>query len=144
MGDVVDDIMSLWQRLPEGEEEARSAFGRLYAPRVVVNGAELNLDDLVARARAMQSALSEVRHELLERVEVADKVVVAFKLHGRHTGPLRTSIGDVPATGKEVTIQGMDVLTFSGGRITEITIFHADQFPRLGLPEHLPADGVDR
>jgi predicted ester cyclase len=130
MGDVVDDIMALWQGLPDGEEEARSAFARLYASRVMVNGAELTLDDLVARARAMQSALSDVSHELLERVEVADKLVVAFKLHGRHTGPLRTSIGDVPATGKEVTIQGMDVLTFTGGRITKITVL-ADELGML-------------
>jgi RNA polymerase sigma-70 factor (ECF subfamily) len=37
----------------------------------------------------------------------------------------------------------IDVLRISGGRITEIVIFHADQFPRLGLPEKLPADGVE-
>jgi RNA polymerase sigma-70 factor (ECF subfamily) len=31
----------------------------------------------------------------------------------------------------------------SGGAITEIVIFHDDQFPRLGLPERLPADGTE-
>ena len=36
----------------------------------------------------------------------------------------------------------IDVLRISGGAITEITIFHRDQFPRLGLPESLPADAV--
>lgn len=34
----------------------------------------------------------------------------------------------------------LDVLRVSGGVITEIVTFHADQFPRLGLPERLPAD----
>ncbi|WP_235537325.1 RNA polymerase subunit sigma-70 [Nocardioides sp. Soil805] len=38
----------------------------------------------------------------------------------------------------------LDVLRISGGKVTEVTIFHADQFPRLGLPERLPADGTDR
>ncbi|KQW53697.1 RNA polymerase subunit sigma-70 [Nocardioides sp. Root1257] len=33
----------------------------------------------------------------------------------------------------------IDVLRISGGAITEVVIFHADQFPRLGLPERLPA-----
>ena len=28
-------------------------------------------------------------------------------------------------------------------RITEITTFHDGQFPRLGLPERLPADGTE-
>ena len=33
----------------------------------------------------------------------------------------------------------IDVLRVSGGAVAEVTIFHADQFPRLGLPERLPA-----
>jgi RNA polymerase sigma-70 factor (ECF subfamily) len=33
----------------------------------------------------------------------------------------------------------IDVLRASGGKITEIVTFHADQFPRLGLPEQVPA-----
>lgn len=38
----------------------------------------------------------------------------------------------------------IDVLRITGGTITEITTFHDDQFPRLGLPEGLPADGGER
>lgn len=34
----------------------------------------------------------------------------------------------------------VDVVRFEGGRITGITTFHDDQFPRLGLPERLPED----
>ncbi len=34
----------------------------------------------------------------------------------------------------------IDVLRISGGAVTEIVIFHDDQFPLLGLPERLPAD----
>jgi RNA polymerase sigma-70 factor (TIGR02960 family) len=37
----------------------------------------------------------------------------------------------------------IDVLRVTGGAISEIVIFHADQFPRLGLPERLPADGTE-
>ncbi|MBO0844623.1 MAG: RNA polymerase subunit sigma-70 [Nocardioides sp.] len=36
----------------------------------------------------------------------------------------------------------IDVLRVTGGAITEIIIFHNDQYPRLGLPERLPADGT--
>lgn len=36
----------------------------------------------------------------------------------------------------------VDALRITGGAITEIVTFHADQFPRLGLPERLPADGT--
>ncbi|MGW5637978.1 RNA polymerase subunit sigma-70 [Streptomyces sp. NPDC003832] len=34
----------------------------------------------------------------------------------------------------------IDVLRIAGGAIAEITTFHADRFPRLGLPESLPAE----
>jgi RNA polymerase sigma-70 factor (ECF subfamily) len=37
----------------------------------------------------------------------------------------------------------IDVLRVTGGAITEIVTFHADRFPRLGLPERLPADGTE-
>jgi RNA polymerase sigma-70 factor (TIGR02960 family) len=36
----------------------------------------------------------------------------------------------------------IDVLRVTDGAITEVVIFHADQFPRLGLPERLPAGGA--
>jgi RNA polymerase sigma-70 factor (TIGR02960 family) len=37
----------------------------------------------------------------------------------------------------------IDVLRITGGAITEIFTFHADRFPRLGLPESLPAAGTE-
>jgi RNA polymerase sigma-70 factor (ECF subfamily) len=37
----------------------------------------------------------------------------------------------------------IDVLRITGGAITEIVTFHADRFPRLGMPERLPADGTE-
>ena len=36
----------------------------------------------------------------------------------------------------------LDVLRVTDGSITEIVTFHDDQFPRLGLPERLPADAA--
>jgi hypothetical protein len=122
MADVVDAIMALWERPVDDDEEARAAFAEVYADRIVVNGAEMTLDELVVRARALQAGLSDVSHELLERVEAGDKLVIAFTLSGRHTGPLPTSIGAVPASGTDVSIRGMDVLTFTDGRISAITV----------------------
>ncbi|WP_405432640.1 RNA polymerase subunit sigma-70 [Micromonospora sp. NBC_00617] len=36
----------------------------------------------------------------------------------------------------------IDVLRVTGGAVAEIVIFHDDQFPRLGLPQRLPAGGA--
>lgn len=37
----------------------------------------------------------------------------------------------------------IDVLRITGGAIAEIIAFHSDQFPRLGLPQRLPAHGTE-
>jgi RNA polymerase sigma-70 factor (ECF subfamily) len=37
----------------------------------------------------------------------------------------------------------LDVLRLAGGAVAEITTFHADRFPSLGLPASLPADGSE-
>ena len=37
----------------------------------------------------------------------------------------------------------IDVLRVTGGAVSEIVTFHNDHFPRLGLPERLPANGTD-
>jgi RNA polymerase sigma-70 factor (ECF subfamily) len=37
----------------------------------------------------------------------------------------------------------LDVLRVDGGRISEIITFHADQFPRLGLPDRFPPNGTE-
>jgi RNA polymerase sigma-70 factor (ECF subfamily) len=37
----------------------------------------------------------------------------------------------------------VDVLRVTGGAVSEIFTFHDDQFPRLGLPKALPADGTE-
>jgi RNA polymerase sigma-70 factor (ECF subfamily) len=37
----------------------------------------------------------------------------------------------------------LDVLRVADGAISEIVTFHADQFPRFGLPERLPAEGAE-
>jgi RNA polymerase sigma-70 factor (TIGR02960 family) len=38
----------------------------------------------------------------------------------------------------------IDVLRVTGGTVTEVTIFDADRFSSLGLPERLPGEGDDR
>ena len=65
-------------------------------------------------------------------------------------GPLRTvatAVNRQPAFGAYLWHEQagaylpltVDVLRVSGGAVTEVTIFHADQFPRLGLPARVEA-----
>lgn len=69
-------------------------------------------------------------------------------------GPMRavlTSVNRQPAVGFYLWSPDeaaylpltIDVLRVTGGAVTEIVTFHDDQFPRLGLPDRVPADGAE-
>ena len=46
-----------------------------------------------------------------------DYVVVEFTGRGTHTGTLTTSAGEIPATGRSVTLQLCDVTEFKNGKV---------------------------
>lgn len=53
-----------------------------------------------------------------------DTVVTEFTGHGTHTGPLVSSMGEIPATGREVTLKLCDVVVFRDGQVaTQRTYF---------------------
>jgi steroid delta-isomerase-like uncharacterized protein len=46
-----------------------------------------------------------------------DYVVVEFTGRGSHTGTLMTSMGEIPATGRSMTLQLCDVMEFKNGKV---------------------------
>jgi hypothetical protein len=117
----VERLLRLWtDPLPEEHEEAADAFRRLYDDPVMVNGTMLTAADMVARARAMQGALEKPEREVLALVDTPDAVAVAFRLRGRHVGPLDTPVGRLPATGSMIDLRVIDILSLDGGRIRAI------------------------
>jgi ketosteroid isomerase-like protein len=116
----VDRLLRLWtEPLPDGPA-AEEAFRAVYTDPVTINGAALGAADLVARARSLQAAFADAERQVVSVVEAGDRVVVAFRMGGRHVGPLPTSAGPLPATGRHVQLRVVDVLTLTGGRIAGI------------------------
>ena len=117
----VERLLRLWtDPLPSDDEAAADAFRGVYADPVTVNGTPLRAADMVARARAMQAALAEPQREVLAVVESSDAVAVAFRLVGRHVGPLDTPAGRLPASGARIDLRVIDVLSITEGRISAI------------------------
>ena len=50
-------------------------------------------------------------------IESGNYVVVEFTGRGTHTGTLSTSMGDIPATGRAVTLQFCDLMEFENGKV---------------------------
>jgi uncharacterized protein YndB with AHSA1/START domain len=117
----VERLLRLWtDPLPEDDDAAAEAFWQLYTDPVRVNGAMLTAADMVARARAMQGALEEPEREVLAVVDTPAAAAVAFRLRGRHVGPLDTPVGRLPATGAPIDLRVIDVLSLADGRISAI------------------------
>jgi SnoaL-like polyketide cyclase len=127
---LIDRVMELWSGpIPDGSD-GEAAFGECYADPLTVNGATFRLADLVTRARALHAAHSVIRPELLQVLAAPGHVVVAFIMHVRHTGPLATPLGTVPATGREAAARTIDILAVPDGKITDITVV-ADELGML-------------
>lgn len=64
-----------------------------------------------------------------------DHVVVEFTGRGTHTQTLATSMGDIPATGRSLTLQLCDVMEFENGKVkSQKTYFDtASMMAQLGL-----------
>jgi ketosteroid isomerase-like protein len=140
----VERLLHLWSTpLPADDGAATAAFRELYADPVTVNGTSMSPAAFVTRARAVQHAFSPVRRELLSVVEQGDRVAVAFRMGGPHVGTWTTSAGPLPATGQEVWLRVIDVLTVSDGRITDIVMVADELGVLVGLDAvrlRLPAD----
>jgi hypothetical protein len=126
----IDELMGLWATPPATDDAALALVRSLYTDPVVINGARFTAVELVARIRALQDACSDLRHEVIERVDTPGKLAVAFVLRGVHTGPLETPLGPVAATGRPFEARVIDVLTLVDGRIAVITMV-ADELGRL-------------
>lgn len=57
-------------------------------------------------------------------------LAIAFRHSARHVGPWTTVAGVIAPTGRTVAGIGIDILTISGGKITQIWVL-ADELQRL-------------
>jgi predicted ester cyclase len=132
---LLERLLPLWTEPVDGRDDPEAAFGEVYADPVVVNGGEMSLTALVARARALQQAFDQLSMDILDTVETADRVVVAFVMRGRHVGPYFSPLGSVAPTGRDIAVRTIDVLVVTGGLITAIWVVADD----LGLLLQLDA-----
>ncbi len=138
---LVDRLLGLWRNPPVGDAAALAAFRALYTDPVDVNGTAIAAVDLLARARDLHRAYSDLHHELLDVVTAPGRVVVAFHLLGTHTGPLVSPVGTVAPTGRTVRTRTIDVLTVADGRITAVVVVGDDLGTLLALGAVDPAGG---
>lgn len=95
----------------------------------------------IAFDRMWADGFPDGRVEVKETIAQGDRVVVTFRGRGTHTGTLKSSAGEIPATGKEVTLDLCDVYELRGGKIKSLhTYFDSGSLlAQLGLMQAEPA-----
>ncbi|ACU72465.1 protein of unknown function DUF1486 [Catenulispora acidiphila DSM 44928] len=67
----------------------------------------------------LQTAFSDLKHEILASVAEDDIVSIHVQLTGTHTGVFQAGPRAIPATGNAVVIRSMHMLRVADGRITD-------------------------
>ncbi|HEY6811789.1 MAG TPA: nuclear transport factor 2 family protein [Propionibacteriaceae bacterium] len=98
MNSLLERLFAGWTDVDD-LSQVEAQFAALYTNPVRVNGTDMSLADLAARARSLHRAFSGLRAELLQVVDDGDSVAVAFLMHGWHTGPYEAPFGIIQPTG---------------------------------------------
>jgi predicted ester cyclase len=93
-------------------------------------------------ARSFAAALPDGGHTVTRVVQSGERFAVEGRWSGTHTGPLATPAGQVPPTGRSVTLPFCATGRQRDGRVSAVTLY-LDQLAmsaQLGLLPESPAD----
>jgi hypothetical protein len=120
---VLERLLDLWTEPLGGDVSTWDRFAACYTDPVLINGDEVALHTLIDRACMLQQGLADVTRTVVDVVEGPDRLAFAFRLHGRHVGPLPTPLGPVQGTGREIDLLGIDILQLDAvGRVRSISV----------------------
>ena len=109
------------------------------------DGSVRGADGVRSAFGSLIEATSERTSQVSNIIEARDSVVAEFVFSGRHTGPLTTPMGPVPATGKTLTMAIIGVYDLRDGKLAA----SRGMFDRLDLAVQLgllgapaPAEGL--
>lgn len=95
-------------------------------------------DQLATYFKPLMDAFSERAYPITKFIESGDTIVVEFTDSARHTGPLPTPQGVVPATGRAVSVPVMAVYELRDGRLAHSRAQYnvLAYMQQLGLMQH--------
>ena len=145
MGHAKEIVDRYWDAMEAGN---LSGLDGLLAPDGVVTlpgGVRVEgPEQLTGLLQSYLEAFPGMRHEVVDYVESGNKIAVELRITMTHSGPFRTPAGEIPPTGKTVTVESVDVITVEGGQVKSWhTYFDQLAFlQQLGLipaPDAVPA-----
>ena len=112
-----------YDNLTNNDLDAEAALFSPDVETVTPNGTLKGIDEFRALGEAFQTAMSDMRHEVVRCWEVGDTVVAECVFSGVHTGPMNGPGGSIPPSGNAVAFPYADFLTFRDGRCVSHRIY---------------------
>ena len=109
------------------------ALGEIASPDIVdhsaLPGSPPGLDGAKQAIEMFLTAFPDLKMTVEDMIAEGDKVAVRLTMSGTHKGDFM----GIPATGKEISVSGMDFHRIAGGKVVE----HWDSFDQMTMMEQL-------
>ncbi len=76
------------------------------------------IDDVLAAAKGWRAAFPDVRGKISHSTAEGNTAALEITWMGTHDGPLDLPSGTLPATGKHVEFDGVQMFVVEGGKVT--------------------------
>lgn len=93
----------------------------------------LTREDLKPYVTQHHSTFPDLHFTIEDMIAEGEQVVVRYTVHGTNTGDFVLPDMRIPATGKQITVTGIYIAHFTGGKVVEAW----DQMDTLGLYQQL-------
>ncbi len=121
------------RRFTELDKKNFAILDELFDPSYVLHFAgipePMNLDATKQFYRMLYSAFPDLRHTITEQVSARDKVMTRWTAVGTHRGEWM----GIPATGSQITLEGINIYTVTRGKLSESHV----NWDMLGLLQQL-------
>jgi steroid delta-isomerase-like uncharacterized protein len=84
----------------------------------------VGLDAFKTYVTSLRTAYPDFTATVDEQIVKGDKIVTRWTVTATNTGPLQTPMGELPPTGKKMSVPGAEIITVVNGKITDDWVFY--------------------
>ena len=115
--ELVRRVIEEWNSMNGDIVKMRSIYDKYYAPDFIchTSGGDMNWQQTIQENASSVSAFPGINYSIDDIIAEGDMTVARFTMQGNHKG---TFMG-IPATGKLITVKGVEINKIIAGKIVE-------------------------
>lgn len=132
--ELIRQLMKEWNEVKGDIVKTRSLYQKYYAASFIyhdVSGEDMNREEAIKNSTTGAPAFPDLNYAIEDIIAEGDKTVAIFTMQATHQG---TYMG-IPATGKQITVKGVEINRIADGKIVETWDF----MDSLGMMNQLGA-----